>query len=391
MPRVSLRFLVFISVIFNSACSNTEDSLASLETFYKQNTPVAKTCLQYAKLFSEAYDSLQPADDAGAVAQKLLAKHPLQTIAPENQPRYLQIISGISLISTGLRPLGREDSTLAFLRLCRLQESGIENLVVALGDVTPLDKAIRCKDEFSAPLARKRCIAASFMIKPVKPATTVPMATQSSGKSYCLDRVEKMPNLDRKLVEAADCGDVDLVRKLLDSGALITATDQQYRKSSLDYAVENGHAKVVELLISRGADVNRPTGDYSPLVYASISGNAELIDLLLKHGANPNHVYYLGDLRQTSLIAAVRHRRLEAVKALVAGGADVNFQNADGDTAIHLLVGLEGHPSPRDKLFIDYLLDHHADLTIKNNSGNTALDVSRPEAKKMVEDKLATR
>lgn len=54
------------------------------------------------------------------------------------------------------------------------------------------------------------------------------------------------------------------------------------------------------------------------------------------------HVVRGGD---TMLIEATRHKDIELVKILVAGGADINATNQAGDTAVHV-AAMEGHVRP---------------------------------------------
>lgn len=83
---------------------------------------------------------------------------------------------------------------------------------------------------------------------------------------------------------------------------------------------------------------------------------------------------------------------LELLHLIIEGGADVNLQTTGayeegkdvelGNTALHYAC------ARRDKDFIAYLVQHGADVTIKNGVGKTPLDmltVSREEAKRFVD------
>lgn len=56
-----------------------------------------------------------------------------------------------------------------------------------------------------------------------------------------------------RLVDAAEKGEVDEVRRLLERGADIHSRDK-FRETALHYAAENGHLEVVKVLLSWGAD-----------------------------------------------------------------------------------------------------------------------------------------
>ena len=59
--------------------------------------------------------------------------------------------------------------------------------------------------------------------------------------------------------------------------------------SPLHYAVRNGHAEAMQVLVNGGADINLPSADQSsPLLLATINGNYDLARTLLEAGADPN-------------------------------------------------------------------------------------------------------
>ena len=65
-------------------------------------------------------------------------------------------------------------------------------------------------------------------------------------------------DLNNKLLEAAEKGDLKLVKELLDQGADLEAKDK-YGRRPLHNAVYYGHLEVVKLLLDRGADLEAKT------------------------------------------------------------------------------------------------------------------------------------
>lgn len=94
------------------------------------------------------------------------------------------------------------------------------------------------------------------------------------------------------------------------------------------------------------------------------------LDVLLPNGST-----YLGQ--------AVKYKELVAVEGLVEAGADVNFQNRMGQTA--LMWAVQFYTMRTDKKLeqdiVKFLIDSGADLSINGNSGKTVLDVATDEWK----------
>lgn len=103
------------------------------------------------------------------------------------------------------------------------------------------------------------------------------------------------------------------------------ATDE----SPLMFASLNGQLDLARLLISRGADVNKP--GWTPLHYAATRGHLALMNLLLEHHAyidasSPNGT--------TPLMMAAFYGTPSAVKLLLEAGADPLLKNEQSLTAI---------------------------------------------------------
>jgi len=128
--------------------------------------------------------------------------------------------------------------------------------------------------------------------------------------------------------EAAEAGDVEEVKKLLDDGANVNAPDLD--GTPLQWALLENQMEVAILLLERGADPNVKGWDGTLLESAAFKGNTELTQLLLKHGANPN----AGDL-STPLIRAVQSGNAELVVLLIANGADPSQPKGDGTSPLH--------------------------------------------------------
>uniref|UniRef100_A0A7N5ZQC5 SOCS box domain-containing protein n=1 Tax=Anabas testudineus TaxID=64144 RepID=A0A7N5ZQC5_ANATE len=97
------------------------------------------------------------------------------------------------------------------------------------------------------------------------------------------------------LHECAFLGLENFVHLLLESGANPNACDIK-KKTPLALAAQNGHLKVVEVLLQKGAHVWCESESGTILFEAAASGNPDIISLLLEHGADPNQPLYSGHL-----------------------------------------------------------------------------------------------
>jgi ankyrin repeat protein len=89
---------------------------------------------------------------------------------------------------------------------------------------------------------------------------------------------------------AAYFGHLEAARYLLSIGAELTAiTLDPLRSHPLHAAASSGHAKVAAVLLDAGADPNaEQTGQWTPLHSAAAGGHAEIVTMLLQRGADPD-------------------------------------------------------------------------------------------------------
>jgi ankyrin repeat protein len=133
----------------------------------------------------------------------------------------------------------------------------------------------------------------------------------------------------RALHWAAYAGDEMLVQALLAAGADPDASNR-YGITPLQAAAEGGFASVVADLLAAGADANTvlPEGE-TILMTAARSGSAEVLQALLAHGAavEARDDFY----GETALIWAAVEDHAAAVQVLAAHGADVDARSAPLD------------------------------------------------------------
>ncbi|WTW93754.1 ankyrin repeat domain-containing protein [Streptomycetaceae bacterium NBC_01309] len=100
--------------------------------------------------------------------------------------------------------------------------------------------------------------------------------------------------------------------------------------NKLVLAVHCADIESARRLLRAGADADRPDAEgTTPLYAASVRGDAEIAGMLVEAGADPNRESGHGE-EGLPLCAAACWGHDEAVRVLLAGGADVNLREDGG-------------------------------------------------------------
>lgn len=213
------------------------------------------------------------------------------------------------------------------------------------------------------------------------------------------------------LLFAVRAGSLDSVKTLLDAGAEVNDALSD-GESALVVAAANAHWEVANLLLDRGADPNhagagwnalhqtvhsrRPNLGYTPgpvptgsldsievlkkLLAKGIDVNARMTKNGMKDGQR-NRVNRLG---ATAFFLAAKTTDLEAIKVLLAAGADPNIPAYDGTTPLMVAAGLgmwyvgeDGGslPGQEDEAteVVKLIVERGADVNAVNKMGETPL------------------
>lgn len=187
--------------------------------------------------------------------------------------------------------------------------------------------------------------------------------------------------------------------------------------TALMIAVLNNRFEMAEQLLTHGAEIDfheDTAGDMTALMQASQCRNQEAMRFLIKHGASPvlinknnesaltislasydyceqkeidaksvvdNFNVLLAGRTEKDRVDALNQKLIQLskedtniddeVKFILSLGANINFQDQDGNTALHYTVTNDGFSENNCRV----LLCNGASILIKNNDGQTALMV----------------
>jgi len=127
-----------------------------------------------------------------------------------------------------------------------------------------------------------------------------------------------MTGCSATLHSAARDGDINAVKRLLNEGADVNATEPGFRYTALTWAAMKGHTDIVKLLIEKGADVNAKISNvWTALTSAAYRGHTDIAKLLIEKGADID--YALAQLERSNDPAGVKLlARLDPKKAVAS-------------------------------------------------------------------------
>jgi ankyrin repeat protein len=175
------------------------------------------------------------------------------------------------------------------------------------------------------------------------------------------------------LCRAASKGQLRVARFLLDNGALVdqksvVGNSSVADRTALSYASSSGHRAMVELLLSRNANVNaRDKSGYTALHIAAQKGFQSVAEVLVSGKADINAP---ANWRETPLRLAAEKGHDEMAVFLIAKGADVNAPDGNNLTPLHWAAS-QGH-----REVLQHLVAAKAGLNALDKNGQPALSLA---------------
>lgn len=185
--------------------------------------------------------------------------------------------------------------------------------------------------------------------------------------------------LTKKLSFAVKTNDIGLLTELLDQDPLLINQPINSRDTPLFYCVFYEQYDMVKLLIQRGADLNKASGDYSPtpLERSMDLESFEIAKLLIAAGAK-----FEPKDGAKMLFTAIKNNQLDLAAMLLEKGIDPNSQDVLGRSMLHIAVGTKSAAS------LLFAIKYHVKYDLTNEKGKTALELAKEQGSVELEELL---
>lgn len=196
-------------------------------------------------------------------------------------------------------------------------------------------------------------------------------------------------------IDAIKAGEFDRVKTMVSTDPALVESRGPNGESAILTAVYHGQRQIVNLLVARGASMTlfdaaaageiegverrlndgSPVSDHSadgwtPLHLAAFFGHAKVVDLLLTHGADVA-ARSRNSTGNTPLHAALAGNHAFVAGQLIGAGADVNAADAAGWRPLHLAAANANLDA------IAALIAQGADVSAANDAGQTPLALAQ--------------
>jgi len=146
-----------------------------------------------------------------------------------------------------------------------------------------------------------------------------------------------------ELAKAVEDNKIQKIQKILnDDPNLVNYQESRFGETLLMMTISNRQFETFKFLLEMGADVsiaNTYHGSTALIEVCKHLGDVNYVTELLKYGADVNHIEIgprkkYNSTRNTALIAACRFGHKDVAKVLVKEGAEINFKDEFGNSAL---------------------------------------------------------
>jgi len=223
---------------------------------------------------------------------------------------------------------------------------------------------------------RETCLCLVLLMFVHSAVQASPADLLTAAEKGDLETVKQLVQQDPKLIATVDVqgysplhkaaynNRLDIVEYLLAQGADINAVSRS-GSTPLHGAASYGHTEIARYLITKGAIVDKPNaGGFTPLLGASASGRGDIVRLLVEKGANINTVMQDG---RTALVMAVWNSDTALTRFLLDKGAKADIRTNTGVSLPYFAT------AQRDRAFGAMFVDRATDVNERDSLGLTML------------------
>ena len=186
--------------------------------------------------------------------------------------------------------------------------------------------------------------------------------------SCCLIILSVCHAFSQEIFPAVMRGDLDGVKILLEAHPEWANATSWGGWTPLHRAAQFGHGDIVDLLISKGSNVEAKTNlGLTPLYAAIIGQKSEIVSQLIEKGAD---IFVVRNDGETILHIAAALGQKDIVELLISKGLKVDVTKRYGITPLHL-ASVFGHPTT-----VGTLIRNGAEINRKNDNGSMALHLA---------------
>ncbi|KAF2879739.1 hypothetical protein ILUMI_26435, partial [Ignelater luminosus] len=145
------------------------------------------------------------------------------------------------------------------------------------------------------------------------------------------------------------------------------------RRRRLVFSFSSTRCKILDLFVSRGFNINARNWSGETLLHHSTKWkNSKIVQKIVSYKADVNVQDYIGN---TPLHEAIfnRNDNISVISLLLSNGADANIKNVEGLTPLHLGIMIDNYK------VVHELLVYKADVNVQYKAGKTPLHMAIPE------------